>query len=297
MPHVTTDDGVSLYFEDVGSGSSIVFLHEFAGDYRSYEPQVRHFSRLFRCITFNARGFPPSDVPSDQSMYTQEIACRDTLAVMDHLSIDSAHLVGVSMGAFTALFLALSHPARVKSVVAAGCGFGADPTNRERIVRDIENAALAIERDGMESFAQTYTHGPARIQFKNKDERGWMALQKGLAEHSAAGSAMTLRGVQRDRPLLYDLKPAFETLSKPVLIVSGDEDNVCIDASVYLKRTLPAAGLSVMPRTGHTVNLEEPVVFNELCERFLHEVEVGRIGPRDERSLLDNAFGMAARKP
>ena len=103
MPHVTSDDGVKLYYEETGSGTPVVFVHEFAGDYRSWEPQVRHFARRYRCIVYNARGYPPSDVPSDVERYSQDRARDDILAVLDGLKLAKAHIVGLSMGAFAAL--------------------------------------------------------------------------------------------------------------------------------------------------------------------------------------------------
>src|SRR5215470_11219212 len=81
MPHLTTDDHVRLYYEEVGSGVPVVFVHEFAGDYRSWEPQLRHFGSAYRCIAYNARGFPPSDVPGDGERYSQDRARDDIRAV------------------------------------------------------------------------------------------------------------------------------------------------------------------------------------------------------------------------
>src|SRR2546430_3367165 len=98
MPHLTTDDSVKLYYEDSGSGIPIVFVHELAGDYRSWEPQVRYFARGYRCITYNARGYPPSDVPAEAERYSQDRARDDIRAVLDALKIDKAHIVGLSMG-------------------------------------------------------------------------------------------------------------------------------------------------------------------------------------------------------
>src|SRR5437016_11778281 len=103
MPHVTTDDGVKLYYEDTGSGAPIVFVHEFAGDLRSWEPQVRHFSRRYRCIVYNARGYPPSDVPKAKTAYSQKIAADDIAGIMRGAGIAKAHVVGCSMGGFATL--------------------------------------------------------------------------------------------------------------------------------------------------------------------------------------------------
>src|ERR1700751_95865 len=110
MPHLTTDDGVKLYYEETGSGSPIVFVHEFAGDHRSWEPQVRYFSRRYRCITYSGRGYSPSDVPDTLNYYSQSHAVDDIVAVITGLGLQSAHVVGLSMGGYAALHLAIHRP-------------------------------------------------------------------------------------------------------------------------------------------------------------------------------------------
>src|SRR5215831_5102121 len=104
-------------------GSSGRLLHEFAGDYRSWETQVRHFARSYRCISYNARGYPPSDVPADGERYSQDRARDDIRAVLDALKIDKAHIVGLSMGGFAALHFGFTYPQRARSLVVAGCGY------------------------------------------------------------------------------------------------------------------------------------------------------------------------------
>ena len=116
MPHIKTDDGVNLWVEEHGSGAPVVFAHEFGGDIRSWEPQLRHFARNYRTIAFNARGYPPSDVPEDVSMYGQFRAVDDILAVLDGLGIDKAHIVGLSMGGFAALHFGFRYPDRALSL-------------------------------------------------------------------------------------------------------------------------------------------------------------------------------------
>src|SRR2546427_435130 len=145
MPHATAADGVKLYYEEAGSGIPILFVHEFAGDHRSWEPQLRFFSRAYRTIAYNARGYPPSDVPADPSRYSQARARDDAIAVLDHLGIDRAHVVGLSMGGFATLHVGLAHPQRALSLVAAGCGYGAAPTEREKFRSDCEALATLLE--------------------------------------------------------------------------------------------------------------------------------------------------------
>src|SRR5947209_3121448 len=156
MPHFTTDDGVKLFYEEVGSNVPIVFVHEFAGDSRSWESQVRHFSRRYRCITFNARGYPPSDVPDDGEKYSQARARDDIRAVLDALKIDKAHIVGLSMGGFAALHFGFTYPDRARSLVVAGCGYGAAPDKREQFAHETEAAARRFEELGMAKAATSY---------------------------------------------------------------------------------------------------------------------------------------------
>ena len=161
-------NGVNLYYEETGTGTPVVFVHEFAGDYRSWEPQVRYFSRRYRCITYNARGFPPSDVPESHTDYSQEHAVGDLLGLLDHLGLDQAHIVGFSMGGFCSLIFGLKHPQRALSLVVAGCGYGSD-ADRSRYVRDVEEIAAKMIGEGMEVVAEFYARGPTRVQFIDTD--------------------------------------------------------------------------------------------------------------------------------
>jgi pimeloyl-ACP methyl ester carboxylesterase len=287
MPYVTTDDGVKLYYEEAGSGLPIVFVHEFAGDYRSYEPQLRHFARSYRCVAYNARGYPTSDVPDDQEKYSQERARDDIRAVLDALDIEKAHIVGISMGGFATLHFGIRYPKRARSLVIGGCGYGAEPDKRAQFQDESEAAAKRFETLGAETTATGYALGPTRVQFQNKDGRGWEEFRRALAEHSALGSARTLRGVQKSRPSLYQLIDQMKDLTVPTLVISGDEDDPCIEASIMMKRTIPAAGLVMLPRTGHAVNLEEPALFDLFLDQFFHQVESGRWSLRDPRSVTN----------
>ena len=156
MPHLTTDDGVKLYYEETGKGIPVVFIHEFAGDYRSWESQVRYFARYYRCITVNARGYPPSDVPKNGAKYSQERARDDIRATLDALKIDKAHVVGLSMGGFATLHFGLDHPERALSLVAAGVGYGAEKEREAGFRQGAEEAARGFETRGSRAFAEIY---------------------------------------------------------------------------------------------------------------------------------------------
>jgi pimeloyl-ACP methyl ester carboxylesterase len=278
MPHVSAQDGVRLYYEEAGSGSPIVFVHEYAGDWRTWEPQMRHFSRTHRCITFSQRGYPPSDVPTDPAKYSQDIQRDDVLALMDALKIKQAHIVGHSMGAATALHVGIRFPGRCLSVTAAGCGYGSspDPVVVEATREASRDTAKMFETEAFAVAAAKYADGATRQTHKHKDPRGFAEFARMLAEHSPVGHTMTMRNVQAKRPTLWEMESELKKFSVPLLVLVGDEDDWCVDGSIFLKRTVPTAGLVVIPRSGHTITSEEPAAFNAALADLIANAEAGR---------------------
>jgi pimeloyl-ACP methyl ester carboxylesterase len=243
---------------------------------RSWEPQIAHFSRRYRCIAYNARGYPPSDVPESFEQYSQARARDDVLAVMDGLKIQKAFVVGLSMGGFASLHFAIKYSARALGCVVAGCGYGAEPARREEFQRSSRANADLILKEGMAKFAATYGHNATRLQLRDKDPRGFALYIQYLSEHSPKGSANTMLGYQARRPSLYELKKEMAAITAPTLVMCGDEDEATLEPGLLMKRTIPHMGLAVLPRTGHGMNLEEPALFNRLVEDFFHQVESGR---------------------
>jgi pimeloyl-ACP methyl ester carboxylesterase len=291
MPHLSSDDGIKLYYEETGSGIPIVFVHEFAGDCRAFEPQVRCFSRRYRCITFNARGYPPSDVPQDAEAYSQDRARDDIRAVMDALAIDKAHLVGLSMGGFATLHFGFTYPARARSLVVAGCGYGAEPGQQQKFQEESEAWAKRFDALSMKETAASYALGPTRVQFQNKDPRGWREFAEQLAEHSREGAARTQRGVQKRRPSLFALVDKMQAITAPTLIMTGDEDWPCLEPGILMKRTIPTAALVVMANAGHAINLEEPALFNQHLADLFHAADLGKWPMRDPRAMSGAILG------
>jgi len=278
MPKIKTADGVSLYYEEAGTGTPVVFVHEFAGDYRTWEPQMRHFARSYRCVTYSQRGYPPSDVPDDAARYGQDIARGDVIALMDALGIKKAHVVGHSMGAYTALHVGLRHPERCISVTAAGCGWGSLPDPAARAAMRAQAAANAkmFTEHSMAEAAAIYVESPTRDTQKYKDPRGYAEFVRMLSEQSAPGHALTMTMLQSKRPTLWDMEADLKRFSVPLLIIVGDEDETCLDGSVFLKRTAPTSGLLVIPRSGHTITTEEPAAVNAALAELFAAAEAGR---------------------
>ena len=292
MAYATAEDGVRLYYEETGSGRTVIFVHEFAGDMRSWEPQMRHFGRSYRCISYNARGYPPSDVPAEHTSYSQARAADDIKSVLDAAGADDAHVIGLSMGGFATLHFGFRHPKRARSLCVGGCGYGAEPEQSDRFKDEAEATAKILLSGSMDTFAEAYGHGPTRVQFENKDPRGFAEFKRMLAEHSALGSANTQLGVQRARPSLYTLVDEMKKLKVPTLIITGDEDWPTLMPGILMKRNISSSALAVMPNAGHAINLEDPDVYNRIVSDFLASVESGRWPNRDPRAMISSITGM-----
>ena len=286
MPHAIASDNVRLYFEEVGSGTPILFLHEFAADHTNWEPQMRYFSRGHRCIAYSARGYAPSDVPPLAESYTYKHFYTDALAVLDHLKIAKAHFVGLSMGSYSSLHVSLNAPARALSMTLAGVGSGSELEKLDAFRKQCQDNADQFEMIGSAEVAKVTREAPSRISFMLKDPRGHADFYAALARHDSKGSANTMRSFQGGRPSIYTLTETIKKVPTPALIICGDEDENCIGPSLFLKQHLPASGLAMFPKAGHVLNLEEPALFNEMVERFIALVQAGRWLVRDPRSLM-----------
>jgi pimeloyl-ACP methyl ester carboxylesterase len=218
-------------------------------------------------------------------MYSQAIATDDIAHVMRHLGLRKAHIIGCSMGGYATVHFGLRYAKLALSLTAIGVGYGSDPDKRKQFLNDTEVMARRFEELGTPEAIKPYQIGPARVQFQNKDPRGFAHFCAEFAKHSALGSANTLRGVQGKRPTIQSLERGLAKMTTPLHMVTGDEDNNCLEPGIFIKRVCPTAWLTVVGNTGHAVNLEEPDLFNRITAEFLAQVDSGGWRPRDPRSL------------
>jgi pimeloyl-ACP methyl ester carboxylesterase len=264
-------NGVALYYEVHGQGPWLVLVHEFAGCYKSWQPQIDVLGAHYRVLVYNCRGYPPSTVPSDVADYSQELSIEDLRRLLDHLGVERTALGGFSMGGSIALNFALTFPNRVRALILAGTGTGS--ADKQQFTREFSPIADRLEREGVQRVAEDYLRGPTRIQLLRKDPSMWRKFHADFVELSSLGLANTLRGVQLRRPTMYELEAGLRNMRIPTLVIVGDEDAPAVDASRFLAATIPGARLVVLPGTGHTLNLEEPAAFNAAMLQFLREVE------------------------
>jgi pimeloyl-ACP methyl ester carboxylesterase len=275
MPQAKAADGTNLYYESQGSGPAIVFVHELAGTCHSFDLQVAALKGKYRCITFNARGYPPSDVPSSAESYSQDIAASDIGAVLDAAGERDAHVMGVSMGSAASLQFTIAHPSRVRSAILCSIGSGSD-AKPDEYVANMEAMAARVEKNGMEQIRQNFTSSPARQKLKEKSPAEYQKFLADLERFSVQGLTNTMRGVQKRRPPLYAHKDQIAALRVPALVVLGGIDQGCEKPSRFLAETLPGARLEILPNTGHGVNLEEPDRVNQMVAEFIGAVEAKR---------------------
>jgi pimeloyl-ACP methyl ester carboxylesterase len=291
MPHAITDDNVKLFYEEAGEGTPIIFIHEFADDYRTWDDQIDFFKKTHRCIAYNARGYPPSDIPEDSSSYSQLRATEDARDVLKHLGIEKAHIVGLSQGGFAALHFGLNFPEMALSLVVAGCGYGAG-ADKQQWKDETSEIAKKFMDDGVEKVGKFYCYGPTRVQFENKNKKKFQEFIGRFNDHSALGCANTFLGVQGGRPSVYELEEGMAKMTVPTYIMAGDEDEPCLEPNIMMKRTIPSSWLAFLPSSGHAINLEEPGLFNRLVKDFIDTVEAGNFTNRDPRSQNQSMSGI-----
>ncbi len=284
-----TNNDVQLYYEVSGSGVPLIFVHEFAGEHTSWQSQVEYFSKKYQVITYNARGYPPSDIPKSEKSYSQEFAVQDILSILDELNIEKAHIVGLSMGGYATLLFGIQFPQRCFSITVAGVGYGSTK-DRSAFEKDAEQVANRILKEGIKEFGDVYTVSATRVQLQNKNRKAWEVFKKLFQNSSSLGHANTMLGVQRNRPSILSLEKEMKGINVPTLIITGDEDEPCLEPSIFMKRCIPTSGLFIVPNTGHTVNLEEPELFNQMIENFLNQVENDSWPLRDPRSWSKSAL-------
>ena len=246
MPHATASDDTRLWYEVAGSGPALLMAHELGSDARQWRGQVEAFSGRFRCITPNARGYPPSGVPEEDHAYLWTRFAADIGTVLDAAGEARAMVMGWSMGAYAALQFARLHPDRVRALVLVGIGSGSPAGDEELWRMQMRDLSAA-----------------------------WLADLEG---HSPEGMARTCRNYQGRRPSLQVLEEEFAGLQVPTLVVCGEEDAPCLETSRWLERVLPNAELWLEPGGGHCPNLETPDKFNTRIGRFLADV---REAPHD----------------
>ena len=241
----------------------------------AWEPQVRYFSRRYRVMAYNHRGYPPSTVPRAARDYSQDLLVEDLRQLLRHLGLGPVPLGGCSMGANVARDFAIAHGEMTRSLILVGAGAGS--VNREQVLKAQEASAAALEREGIATLVGNFENLPTRASFKEKDSRGFAEFLRQASERDRTGvrSSRTSRS-SGGAATVWILETELKALRVPGRHRVGDRDAPCVEPSLLMRSWIPHAGLVVSPACGHTPNLEEPGLFNLLVSEFLAAVEGGR---------------------
>ena len=275
MPFVDAN-GIRLHYEAVGSGPPVVFCHEYASDARAWEAQLRFFGSRYRAIAYNGRGYPPSTVPQDDSDWLHHHLINDLAGLLDALGIERAHIVGQATGGNVALNFAIAHPDRVNGLVVIGAGAGT--SDRERWLAGARALADDIAARGTAQALVSIEQAPQRAIFQAKDPRGWQDFLALLHDLSPVAAEKLMRITLTDRLPVTALKEKLAGMTLPVLVMTGDQDFPSHEACRFIRDHAPHAGLAMLPMCGHAMNLEEPMLFNQMVSDFLSAVDAGRWG-------------------
>lgn len=248
----------SLYYERVGAGAPIIFLHGLGGNHLSWWQQVPYFMRSFECITVDQRGFGLS--PDPDGVFNGAHA-SDLSALLDHLEIDRAVLIGQSMGGWTIVGYALEHPERVAAMVMADTPGGIF-TPEMKFTRPRE--PISVDATPPIGSLPTY----AADYFSRCPEMAF--LYDEIRIHGArppADAGLRLVGIR------YDLAAVKRRLTMPILCMVGEEDTLITPEIVKaLASALPNSRLRTVPDSGHSIYFENPAVFNQLVRDFIIEI-------------------------
>ena len=273
MPNVQAN-GISIAYEEAGEGFPLVFAHEFAGSMESWQAQVHFFARRYRVITYNARGYPPTEVPEASEAYSQDIAVEDMKGLLDALAIREAYIAGLSMGGSLALHFGLRHPQMARALIVAAAGTGS--TNPEESRTMWREMADAMERDGWPAPSPTTPRARRACSCGARTPPATRSSSASSSPTPRRARRNTMRGVQAGRPPIFVWEDDMKKLELPTLILCGDEDEPCVEPSIFMKRNIKRSGLVMFPQSGHAFNLEEPDLFNRAVLDFLTAVEAGK---------------------
>ncbi len=260
--------GVELNVRTAGEGPGTVFLHGFTGSSATWDSHVAVFKRCMKTIAIDLVGHGDSDTPADPRCYRMESCIEHLLVILDVLGIDSANLVGYSMGGRVALHLATAAPDRVRSMILESSSPGiADPIERQKRVAADNLLADYIERKGVDAFVDRWESLPLFESQRNLPVAARAALRGQRLQNNPLGLTNCLRGMGAGRQ--ESLWPRLSSIEMPVLLVAGQLDVKYCRIAREMVNLLPNARLAIFDNTGHAVHLERPAAFDREVLEFL----------------------------
>lgn len=256
--------GIRLAYDDQGTGLPLVFLHAFPLNRSMWAPQTTALSRQFRTIAMDLRGHGESDAPLWN--FSLDQYADDVCALLDHLAIPQAVLVGLSMGGYISLAFSRKYGSRLKGLVLADTRAQADSPEGRTGRFNLAQTAYGKGADAVADIMLSKLLGATSRQQKPELVD---SIRHTIRNTPVSGIVVDLMAMA-DRP---DSVAHLRTLACPTLVVVGQEDHTTPLADAHVMATgIPGARLAVIPVAGHLSNLEQPEVFNDLVRTFAEEL-------------------------
>lgn len=258
MPEFVAN-GVTLTYDDDGAGTPIILLHGLGGNRYSYLEFIEKFKSHFRVIALDSRGHGDSEKPKN---YTLNDHIEDVIALIDYLGIDSAHILGASMGSYIAQGVAIAIPNRIKKLIlVVAKSHGKTSSTQELMERHAEEiVGLNLE----EAMAHL-----SKYMFYNPD-----AVWKYLMEFQMKGHVLTPEEQAAANKALegFDFRPALHKITAETLVISGKHDGLNPPKlGREIANMIPHSTFVEFEESGHAPNAEEPEKFMKVVKNFLIE--------------------------
>jgi len=264
-------NGVSINYEERGSGFPMVLMHGLHGSHRNWNAQVDFFSDKYRVITTDSRGLGKSEAPPEPEKYSQDILVEDLHQLLISLGIQQAYIGGLSMGGNVALNFAIQHPEMTKAFISADTGSGSD--DPEGFKQRMEKEAGRVEELGLAALKDEFLRRGNWAFIYEAGMEVYEPIERDFVNNSPVGIANTMRQVQGSRPTIYSLEAKLKAIQVPGLIIVGEHDQPCIGASSFMHDKIPNSRLVTIPGAGHNTHMETPLAFNQAVLDFLKLVE------------------------
>jgi 2-succinyl-6-hydroxy-2,4-cyclohexadiene-1-carboxylate synthase len=261
-------DGLRYAIEEAGTGEPLVLLHGFTGRAANWRPLLPRLAQQWRVIAIDLPGHGDSGAPASVARYKMNRVAADLVALATRRDALPAHWLGYSMGGRLALYLAVNHPAAVRSLILESATAGLSD-RAERQARRAADEALAarIERDGMAAFVEYWEQLPLFAGLARLSDEARATLHSQRLGNTPVGLAHSLRGMGTGvQPSLWS---RLKGVDKPTLLIVGTEDAKFVALNERIAATVPGATLRPIPDAGHTVHLEQPEAFVAAVTSFL----------------------------
>lgn len=269
---VTLSNGVTYHVEITGKGSSLILLHGFTGDTRTWHPFISQWQDQNQLIMIDILGHGKTDSPKDPERYRIEKVAQDIREILNELYIEQTHILGYSMGGRLALTFTILYPDKVRSLFLESSSPGLEEVEeREKRVNQDEVLAQMILEKGLETFVDYWENIPLFATQSTLDDSIRERIRNQRLEQNPVGLANSLRGMGTGRQPSWWKK--LRAVTVPTFLLCGEQDKKFCRINKRMKQLLPNGKFITFSQVGHAIHVEDPVNFGKMVRKLISDVE------------------------